>query len=272
MKPLSSLHALLLLAMMPPLLALGAGGVFSEEIPAATESKPVLNLKVLDSVEVRHPDRSVFYQRVAPPTAPPRRTPAPVPVAQPLSLEETAAQEARASKQFEVLMIFATVYDRRVTELRWSVGEHQYRAWSSIDFNDFAGTTEIETSDTVYLLILGLGNDTAEAVEAANKDAAARGLRGRKELPVVERFHSKRSGYLLADAEREEPPPEALAPLDALHIYYDANRERLHEEAGRRTAERLANEQALKEHPPKPKDTVIRFWPKRSRVYPTTGQ
>ena len=262
MKTLASFLSLPLAAVLPSLLALtGAGTAFAGETPAVTGAKPALDLHVLDSVEVQFPDHSVFYQRVAPPVAPLRRTPAPVPVAKPLSPEEIAAQETRTSKKFEVLMIFATVYDHRVTELRWSVGERRYRAWSSIDFNDFAGSTEIETKDTVYLLMLGLGNETE-----------ASGSTWRKELPAAELFDPKRSGYLLADAEKDEPPPEALAPVDALHIYYHANRERLHEEAGRRAAERLAREQAIKEHSPKPKDTVIRFWPKRSRNYPTTGQ
>ena len=227
----------------------------------AKEAKPALSLRVLDSVEVKFPDHSVLYQRVAPPVPLPVRAPAPKPEPKPLSPEEMAAQEARAKKKSEVLMLFATVYDHRVTELRWSSGERQYRAWSSIDFNDFAGSAKIETADTVYLLMLGLGNETAGS-----------GSAWRKDLPAAELFAPRRSGYLFANAEKNEPPPEVLAPLDAIHIYYDANRERLHEEAGRRTAEWQAREQALKENPPKPPDTIIRFWPNRSRTYPPTGQ
>ena len=262
MKTLASFLSLPFAAVMPSLFALaGAGTAFAEEITTLTEAKPFLHFKVLDSVEMKFPDHSVFYQRVAPPVPPPRKAPAPKPEAKPLSPEEMAAQEARAKKKFEVLMLFATVYDHRVTELRWSSGERQYRAWSGIDFNDFAGCAKIETEDTVYLLMLGLGNETAVGASTWRKD-----------LPAAELFDPKRSGYLLAGAETDEPPPEALAPLDAIHIYYDANRDRLHGEAGRRTAERLASEQALKEPPPKPQDAVIRFWPKKSRNYPTTAQ
>ena len=257
---------------MPPLLALGAGGAVAEEIPSVTEAKPVLNLKVLESVEVKFPDRSIFYQHVVPPVPPVPGPPAPAPAVKPLSPEQIAAQEARAKKKFEVLMIFATVYDHRVTELRWSVGNRQYRAWSNIDFNYLAGHGKIETADSVYLIIMGLGNDSTEAIEAANQDAAARGSTWRKELPAADRFSSQRSEYRLADAGKETPPPAALAPLDALHTYYDANREHLAEEYLRHEAERTAREQWLKEHPPKPQDTVIRFWPKKSRNYPTTGK
>ena len=96
--------------------------------------------------------------------------------------------------------------------------------------------------------------------------------RYRKELPPAGSFSGKRSEYLLVNTEKETPPPEALAPLDALHTYYDANRELLAEGYARREAERIAQEQWLKEHPQVPKDTVINFWPKRSRNYPTTGK
>ena len=225
---------------------------------AVAEAKPALDLKVLDSVEVKYPDHSVFYQRVAPPVPPLRLASAPE--AKPLSPEEMAVQEARAKKKFEVLMLFATVYDRRFTELRWSSGERQYRAWSSVDFNDFAASTKIETEDTVYLLMLGLGNETSAGAATWRKD-----------LPAAELFDPKRSGYLVAGAEKE-PTPEALAPLDVLHVYYDANRDRLHQESEHNAAERLAREQALEKNPPKPPDTVIRFWPKKSRTYPTYGQ
>ena len=156
-------------------------------------------------------------------------------------------------------MISATVYDRRVTEFRWYVGHHEYRAWSNLDFNFLAGQSEIETADSVYFLIMAISNEGAEAAAA------------RKELPPVETFSDKRSQYLPVNSEKE-PPPEALAPLDALHTYYDANRERLAEESVRREEERIAHEQWLKEHPPVPKDTVINFWPKKSRNYPTTGK
>ena len=216
---------------------------------------------MIESVEVKLPNRSIIYQRVAPPNPPLARPHAPAPEAKPLLPAEVAAVEVREKKKFEVLMIFATVYDHRVTELRWHAGNREYRAWSNMDFNFLAGHGEIETDDSVYLLIMGLGNDSAEAVDAPNEK--------RKELPPAGTFSPTRSEYLLAGDAKEPPPPDALAPMDALHTYYDANRESLAEEYIRREGERIAREQWLKEHPPVPKDTVINFWPKKSRNYPT---
>jgi len=59
---------------------------------ASTEGNPALHLKVLDSVEVKFSDHSLFYQRVEPAPAP---APAPAPVAKSLSLAESAAADAR---------------------------------------------------------------------------------------------------------------------------------------------------------------------------------
>ena len=162
---------------------------FAAEIPPVTEAKPVLKLQVIEGVEVKLPDRSIFYQRVTPPKPLPPRAPASAPETKPLSPAEAAAAEARAKKNFEVLMISATVYDRRVTEFRWYVGHHEYRAWSNLDFNFLAGQSEIETADSVYFLIMAISNEGAEAIAA------------RKELPPSETFSNQRSQYLLVNAE-----------------------------------------------------------------------
>lgn len=180
-------------------------------------------------------------QPTSPATQPPipssARPLAPPPESKPLSPAELAAAEARERKKFEVLTIFATVYDHRVTELRWHVGDHEYRAWSNIEFNYLAGQGEIETPDRVYMLIMGIGNESAKALSL------------RKESPRGESFSDKRSEYFLANEAKEPPPPDALAPMDALHTFYDANRERLAEGYIQREAERAAHEQWQKEHP-----------------------
>jgi hypothetical protein len=218
-------------------------------------------------------NRSIFYNRVAPPPPLPPKTPAPLPEAKVLTPQEAAAVEARARKKFEALFLSATVYDRRVTELRWWFDNREYRAWSNVDFNYLAGAGEIETEDSVYWLIMGLGNDTAESVAAANERAATQGWNWHKELPSPVRFNPARAEYFLATENKApEPSAEALAAIDALHRYYDANRARLTEDYEKREAARIAQEQWLKEHPPVPKDTMINFWPKKSRTYPTTGK
>lgn len=238
-------------------------------------TRPALHLRVLDGVEVKFPDHSVFYHRVAPPTAPVARVPVAVPVVPSLSLAESAAADARASKKSAVLMLSATVYDHRVTELRWRSGNRDYHAWSNLDFNYVAGKGEIETTDCVYFLIMGLGNETRESVAEWNRFApewerlaAEEGLAGQwetKTVPDLAKFPAGRSTYLLSG---EAPTDDSLAALDALHRYFETHRLRLIADYDKRTAERAARAQWLKEHPPVPQDTIINFWPKKSSNYP----
>lgn len=237
-----------------------------EAVPVSVKPSTI-NVQVIEGVQVKLPDRSVFYQRVVPPTPSTPLAPT-LSAPKPFSPAERAAAEARDKKKFETLMISATVYDRRVTELRWFVGDHEYSAWSNIDFNYLSGQGEIETEDTVYGLIMGIGDDTAESITAANQRAVLDGLKWHKALPPTDRLSSTRAEYLIEGSNDSKPPPEALAPMDALHAYYDANRKRLADEYEQREAAQLAREQWIKEHPPVPKDTVINFWPKKSRNYP----
>lgn len=239
------------------------------ESPAPTETQPALRLQVLESVEVKFPDRSIFYQRVVPPAATAARVPVAVSVAPPLSLAESAAAEARVAKKSAVLMLSATVYDRQVTELRWQVGQRGYRAWSNLDFNYLAGLGEIETGECVYYLIMGLGNETWESTAESERLAAADGLAALVEtkiVPDLAKFPAGRSTYLLSG---EAPADDSLAALDALHRYFDTHRLRLIADYEKRAADRTARERWLEEHPPVPQDTVINFWPKKSRNYPT---
>lgn len=167
-----------------------------------------------------------------------------------------------------MLFLSATVYDRRVTEVRWSAQGRDYRAFSNIDFNYLAGAGEIETADTVYMLVMGLGNGTSEEVAAFNQNAAAQGW-PLKTLPAPESFSQTRSEYRLTGETASTAVPEALAAMDALHSFFDANRTVLLENYAKREAERITREQWLKGNPPVPKDTVINFWPKKSTLYPT---
>jgi len=242
----------------------------AEEAPASAGAKPSIQIRVLEGVEVKFRDHSVFYQRVAPPVPPVARAPVAVPVVESLSLAESAAAEARAQKKSAVLMLSATVYDRQVTELRWSANGREYRAWSNSDFNLLAGQGEIETEACVYSLLMGLGNETRESVAEWNRLAAAAQRLAdsweTKTVPDLSKFPVGRSTYLLSG---DAPADDSLAALDALHRYYDAHRLRLVADYEKRKATTAAREQWLKEHPPMPENTVINFWPIKSRTYPT---
>ena len=51
-----------------------------------------------------------------------------------------------------------------------------------------------------------------------------------------------------------------LKTLDALHVYFDANKQRLAKSAIQREAARAEEQRGLQEHPPAPQDVVIHYW------------
>jgi hypothetical protein len=167
-----------------------------------------------------------------------------------------------AEKKQEVLFLSATVYDRQVTEVRCFAGQREIKIFTNIDFNLLTGQGGFETDDTVYALILGLGNETRGEVDAFNERAAKEGWPQStlKQIPMPESFSKTRSEYVVADGdESKAPPEEMLKAFDALHTFYDANQQRLAEDYAKRETARIERERWLKEHPPVPKDTVINY-------------
>jgi len=198
--------------------------------------------QVIESLEVRRGQATTVYQRVVPPVLPPRPR-APVrPAEEPQAPPLTAAQQRRAAKRSAVMFLSATVYDHRVTELRWWENGREVRAFSNADFNLLAGRSEIETVETIYWLILAVGNLTAAEVAALNQRIAAEGLPlAPRQMPAPENFSATRAEYVLAEGSaRPLPAAETLAGLDALHVFYDANKAMLVEDEARRTTEQAA--------------------------------
>lgn len=222
---------------------------FAQNDSGAVPEKQPISFQVLNTRKIDLGDRSLILNRVAPAVLPP--LPPSPPTREPTATE-LAEEKRRADKKQELLFLSLTVYDHRVTEIRRFDGENRsYRVFSNIDFNHFAGLGHVETEDTVYTLMLGIGNETI----AAATDGWT------KQVPRPETFSSTRSEYLLV----EDQAPAALraedaAALDALHLYYDANKPRLSEEYVKREAARAERERWLKEHPPAPQDSVINYW------------
>lgn len=132
-----------------------------------------------------------------------------------------------------------------------------WSAYSNIDFNVLAGAGAFETDDTVYSLLLSVQNVST----GAGGPGAGRPLPARKQLPPQDILSHTVSQYLIVgDKADSEPVQKDLAALDALHIYYDANRQRIADEYAKREAARIEQERMLREHPPKPKDTVVNYW------------
>ena len=180
-------------------------------------------------------------------------------------------------KKSEVLFFSATVRDHRLTEIRWMEDGQRWSAFSNIDFNLLTAAGNFESDDTVYSLLLTVQNeDTApNGVPQGHVSGGQRPPTKQRQFPRLDIFSLTESQYLIVgDQPDAEPQAKMLAALDALHIYYDANRRRITDEYARREAGRIEQERMLRAHPPKPKDTVVNYWIGTKPVVPagtTTG-
>ncbi len=240
-----------------------------------TATKLLPKLQVIEGVEVRRGNQTTIYQRVAPPVLPARPiAPTRSVIEEPLSAEEVARQERLAHKKFATIFLTATVYDHRLTEVRWQAGPQECRAFSNVDFHHLLALDEIETADTVFILLLGVNDQAFSDSKPEAEVAALREVL--RTLPPRESFAPPRSVFVLAEAAvpataaAAEMKAEVTALLDALHTYYDAHREALVEQSAKLAAERATRAEAERVHAAEPKHTVINFWPLKSRTYPTT--
>jgi hypothetical protein len=230
------------------------------DVPETNDDRAGLNFQVIERWEADVGDHLIFYNRVAPPAVPAVT----LSTAEPLATNDAVATDLREQKKVDVLMLFATVVDHRITEVRWFSGSQQYRAFSTIDFNQLCGLGEIETADTVYSLIPGVSNESSEA--SGGLDRYATEQEWPTEAIQMAAANQTHSQYFVVPSDAP-PPANILTALDALHVYYDGHRQELAEACAQREAQRLEKERWLKEHPPAPKDTVINFWPQKSSVY-----
>ena len=222
----------------------------AQETAPPTQTQTDIQFRVVEQTQFDLGDHKLIVNRVAPPVLRKQRavgTPPPPP----LSAEAVQIELRKQSKKSAVLFLSATVYDREVTQLSWFGEGGECRAFSNIDFNFLNGLGEIETDDTVYTILLGLGNESRAAAAA--------------QIPFLNQFSPTRAEYFVVGENGTPATVEALAGLDALHTYYNANRVKLAEDYKKREATRVKRETWLKAHPPVPRDTVINFWPADNR-------
>lgn len=262
------------------LLALPIIAKAQSEQPTPTPPDPLAGIpvQVLDQQQVEIGTHIITFNRIAPPVFPaPAPTPAPAPQAQaqtqaaPVAKSAARSPKARTSarsaqtsdagdgdqeKPYKMLMVSATVYDHQFSELRWYGGNTpELRVYANIDFTLFAGVTEIETADAVYMLIFGLGTDTAASITQAGHPP-----------PDLSQFPANHAGYQIIQGNATDYP-EDMAALNALCAYYDANKTQMLADYQQREAANAAHQQWLKDHPPVQPDTVINYWPVKNSVF-----
>lgn len=246
-------------ALLVPLAVLAVDPADSGNPPASPATPPPINFQILQTSSINLGNRSAIYNLVAPPVLPP--PPAPAPPPPPLTAEEIQALEAQPQKKSVVLFLSATVFNRQVTQLRWSDENGLHTAFSNIDFNYFSGPSGFETTATSYFLFMGLGNQTREEAGASSV-----------QVPPLSQFSATASQYSVVENSTNPPTAESLKALDDMHTYFDANRQQMIDSYNKRVTDQAARAQWLLDHPPVPHDTVINFWPVKSTNYPAASQ
>ena len=269
-------------------LALPALAPAQDPYPTPTPTDPLAGVpvQILQQQQVIIGGHITTYNLIAPPVFP-ATTPAPTPQATPATqaanrtqavpLRRTAdrAPQTRArkvtraaqgddgssgDKPYAVVSLSATVYDHQFTALRWYNGSQLgLQAYVNLDFNYFGGVSTIETVDTVYQLVFGLGNDTASSLTQAGQP-----------LPDFSSVPAGQSGYQVVAGD-PGAHPVAIAALNAICAYYDGNSAQMMAAYNQQQADNAAYQQWLQSHPPVQPNTVINFWPVKSQVYLPTG-
>jgi hypothetical protein len=245
-------------------------------------------VQVLDQQEVTIGTHTITYNRIAPPVFPAATpttiapvTTAPTETARRASLPVTVrprpASPAGSRKKtpstqtkgdtdngdasrFQMLFLSATVYDHQFTAVHWCDGTAPgLLAYLDLDFSYFGPVTTVESADTVYDLVFGLGNDTASSLSLAGQP-----------LPDFSGVPAGQSGYQIVAGD-PNAYPDAIAALNALCAYYDANSAQMIAAYDQQQAANAAQLQWLQTHPPVTPNTVVNFWPVKSSVYPTSS-
>ncbi len=217
-------------------------------------------VRVLDSHSIQTGGRTITLERIEPPKIEPVATTA-----------ATVSSESAARTFPRFVSLSATVFDHAVTEVRWWHNGGEYVIWSSIDFNHMRSVSAFTDGwANYYALYFGIGNESRELIEKRNAMLAANGLAevAIQRIPVLPAPPQGATGsyYVVVSAPSGGAERAAFEAIDALHRHYDANKADLIAEYNESEARRVAEEAYRKANPPVPRDSVIRFWPKRRSV------
>ena len=239
--------------------------------PASPSEPPPIQFQVVQRLEIDLGNRSLILNRVAPPALPPKPA-APTPQA----IAADALEAAHPAKKTAMLFLSATVYDRKVTEISFFGAPGKAGIFSNIDYNLLDGFGTFETGDTIYSLMLAVSNQSAEDAAARNRQLAAQEAEmAWARIPQPGEFSASRSECIVVeDAAHQAPTGEELAALNALHVFFDANKQRLADGYAQREANRAEEARLAQEHPPTLPDIVIHYWKNEpgSNAAPTEGQ
>lgn len=230
---------------------------FSQDIPASVSAA-----RILDIQEVELENRKIIYNRIETPELKQEsQKPAVAPVAAPaMSAQEEEELRIWEAKFQYSLCLSVTVYDGKVSELRWWEDGLENVVWSNINFMHFCPFWDLETTDAYYWLMVWGWETTTSEVLAMN--AQAKTSEQLTHLPPVTLPSFEKAGPKWQAASRLSEG--AKRAMNDFHEYYRKHGGQMAGAYARQEADAKAQEEWLKAHPPIPQDTIINYFPIRS--------
>ena len=269
---------------LAPLSAEEADAIVQEEAKVKADKKArrraflmdQSKFKVIEQKEIFTGQKKLTFNRLEPSLLDPLVTQQPE-IAESVQPQEQLSEAEmqqilleHSQKEQLTLMLSATVYDHEFSELRWHHEGQQYIAWSNVDFNYLRVLTEIETEKANYLFFLSISNESTEKIEELNELAKEKGSENyiQESIPELPEFTKGIYEYfVVAQDDTIKRSEDAYIPVDALHDYYAENEKHLKIEYKRNEALHEARKRYKDQHPKKPDEPIINFWPGRGSVY-----
>ncbi len=153
----------------------------------------------------------------------------------------------------EWLSISATVYDERVSLVRWRHEKEEYFCWSNVHFGHLSGVGQFRAGKKRYSLWMGWSRMKSEwLAEDAWPGPPPELPEG---LPQFETIG--------------EVPDEALETVTLLHKIYAREGKRLAEAYAKRREANEARKKWQAENPPPPREIEVILWPSRTARFMT---
>lgn len=254
-----------------PILFLSCLGTFFASTQATGAQELPGSGPVLDRQEVDLGQRSIIYDRIAPPvlkSAPVKESVSEPAGRAPMSEELAEARRWEALGHVTLNLSCTVVEGSGWTELRWRNGNQEVVAWSTFPFKTLEGILDFSTEETAYTLMLTVQEITPAEVSAGNAEVRRRALDPGLLVSIPSIAGNAAAGSGRSSCRfvaPEQVPPEMRLAMEDLHRYADTHREQIARAYQEREAVRLAREKELRENPPQPRDTIIRYFPIRSQ-------
>lgn len=147
-----------------------------------------------------------------------------------------------------------TVWDKQVSELWWDYEGVRYRVFANANFLLFPGLGEVEDVDTRYSLFTLL----------TDQQSNGRGSIEGEWRPSAADFSPDALEYIVVDPKEDAKiEPEAFAGIEAMLRHYAAHHEEMQIRYDNAEKLRKARAAYLEANPPKERDTIINFRPRK---------